>query len=89
MWYIEFIKKHFFLPVLGHPRGQVGVKNSQLPISLKVPPFAPEAARLHREIIYRQKFDTVTNLGQITNFDTYRGTWVLMGIKKVKNYQPC
>ena len=45
--------------VLGHPRGQMGVK---LPISRKK---ASENRNFDREMIYFEKFHTVTHLGQI------------------------
>ena len=46
----------------------MGVKKGQLPISLKQ---LLEAANLHVEIISHDKFDTVTHLGQITNFNPF------------------
>ena len=52
--------------VLGHPRGQMGVK---LPISRKK---ASENRNFDREIICFEKFHTVTHLGQITIIDTFR-----------------
>ena len=58
-----------------HPRGQVGVKKSQLLIFLKV---HPEKVNLRREIISHEKFDTVPHLGQTTNFEPFQGN---LGVK--------
>ena len=77
------MRNHKFLAFLGyfrgHPRDQ---KGSTFPISLKVAPH-PEAAYLHREMISQQRFDTVTHLGQIKNFDQFWGhPGRLMGVQK-------
>ena len=61
-------------------------KDQKLVISVKI---RPEVANLQRLIIPHEKFDTVTCLGQITNFDTFWGTQRQMGVKKVKNCPSC
>ena len=47
------------------------VKNGQLLISLKVPLAPLEGENFHSEIISPSKFDTVTHLEQVTNFDLF------------------
>ena len=34
---------------------------------------APEIANLHRKIIFYQRFDTITHLGQIKHFESFWG----------------
>ena len=69
----SFSRYHSFWPFLEHPRGQ---KRSKIVHFSKS--NTPEAANLHREVISHQRFDTVTHLGQITNFDSF---WGILGVK--------
>ena len=64
----------------------MGVKKGQLPISLKV---ATQKLQICKEIIFHKKFNTVTHLGQITNFDPFGAYLDQMQVKKIKNCQPC
>ena len=49
----------------------------------------PEAVNFHREIISHHRFDTVTHIRQITNFDTLWEPWRLnWGPKRSKIADP-
>lgn len=65
-----FVKPHFLR--WGILQGKWGQKKSISHLS-KTTPFPKEAANLHREIIYYDKFDIVTHLKQITYFDSFQG----------------
>ena len=63
---------------MGDPRGQ---KGSKIAYVCKGKP--PETANLHREIISDQRFDTITQLGQIKKFDSFwRHPGRQMGVQK-------
>ena len=48
----------------------------------KIYTIIPKAVNLHREIISQHRLDTVTHLGQVTNFDLFGATWASDGIQK-------
>ena len=67
---------------LGHPEGLKGSKAADVSKN-----NSTEAENLHKEVISHERFDTVTHLGQTTNFDPFWDTPVVKeGSKRVQRY---